>query len=120
VGVKVKFWKETWWIFINHEGRRAAKKIGDKSTALRIAQAIRGRIAEGDLELRHDSEQHLTLRSYVTSWLSTVKTTLKASSIRFYEGHLAQHILPALGERAVSRFAVAIAATWSLRAGRKA
>ena len=42
MGVKVRYWKGAWWVFVNHNGRRKAKRIGDRETATRIAQAIRG------------------------------------------------------------------------------
>ena len=41
MGVKVKFHKGCWWVFITHRGRRRAKKIGDKETALLIAKRAR-------------------------------------------------------------------------------
>ena len=41
MGVKVRFYRGAWWIFINHHGRRRSKKIGDQQTALRIAKELR-------------------------------------------------------------------------------
>jgi len=32
-------------VFINHEGKRQAKRIGDLETALAVAKAIRARLA---------------------------------------------------------------------------
>jgi hypothetical protein len=82
--------------------RRTAKtkRIGDRETALRVAQGIRERLARTDLQLT-PSETTPTLRTYVNNWLKTAKVTLKASTVDFYNGHLALHILPALGSRQV-------------------
>ena len=33
-----------WWIFINHDGERQAKKIGDKAAAEVVAKEIRERL----------------------------------------------------------------------------
>lgn len=44
MGVKVKFHKGAWWIFINHHGRRA-RMIGDRDTANAVARRIRERLA---------------------------------------------------------------------------
>ena len=37
MGVKVKHWKGAYWVFINHRGRRKAKRVGegDKAVAAR-------------------------------------------------------------------------------------
>ena len=51
MGVKAKFWKGAWWVFINHQDRRKAKRVGDRETALKVAQAVRERIARGEFSL---------------------------------------------------------------------
>ena len=101
MGVRVKFWKGAWWLFINHNGRRKAKRVGDKETALKVAQTIRERLARGDLNLGAD-DQAQTFRVFAADWLKTAKGNLKASTLRFYEGNLKQHIYPAVGDDVVS------------------
>jgi integrase len=76
------------------------KADGDRETATRIAQAIRGKLARRELNLGDGADGEI-LRSYAATWLQHAKLTLKASTITFYDGHLAQHILPALGNRKV-------------------
>ena len=100
MGVKIRYWKGAWWVFVNHNGRRKAKRIGDRETATRIAQAIREKLARRELNLG-DGTDGETVRSYAATWLQHAKLTLKASTVTFYDGHLAQHILPALGNRKV-------------------
>jgi len=100
MGVKVRYWKGAWWVFVNHNGRRKAKQIGDRETATRIAQAIREKLARRELNLGDGADGEV-LRSYAATWLQHAKLTLKASTVTFYHGHLAQHILPALGNRKV-------------------
>ena len=40
-----------WWVFLNHDGRRKSKLIGDKGTAQQVAKELKRRIAEGDFNL---------------------------------------------------------------------
>jgi integrase len=101
MGVRVRFWKGAWWVFVSHQGRRKAKRIGDKATALRVARAIRERIARGDLQLGGSNEE--TLESYGCAWLKGLTGNLKASTIRFYAEHLRRHIVPALGQRRIGQ-----------------
>ena len=100
MGVTVKFHKGAWWIFINHRGRRRAKKIGDRATALQVARKIRQRFAEGDLGVLA-TESGPALETYATSWLDDGEAGRKASTHRFYAFNLRLHILPALGDKAV-------------------
>ena len=101
MGVKVRFWKGAWWVFVNAAGRRKAKRIGDRETALRVAQAIREKLARGELNLPA-AQDGQTLRTYAAAWLKTATGTLKASTVTFYDGALDTHVLPALGARQVA------------------
>src|SRR5688572_17337137 len=102
MGVKVRFYRGAWWIFINHHGRRRSKKIGDQQTALRIAKELRDRLGRGDLHLPDSDGADVTFQRYSEDWLIQARLNLKASTVGFYEGHLEQHIVPALGSRLVS------------------
>ena len=101
MGVRVRFNRDAWWVFINHNGRRKSKRVGDdRAAAEAIARGLRARLARADFQLPTSDAQHL--RSYAESWLTTAQTNLKASTVSFYKGHLDRHILPALGDRLVS------------------
>jgi integrase len=100
MGVKIRFWKEAWWVFINHAGKRKSKRIGDKASATRVAQAIRERIAKGDLQLEQTNPE--TLAVYADAWQTGLSKALKASTLRFYGDNLRRYILPALGSRPIS------------------
>ena len=102
MGVKLKFFREAWWIFIDHHGKRRAKKVGDHQSALRIAKELRERLGLVDFGLPLLAAEPVTLQRYSQTWLEQARLNLKASTVRFYEGHLDQHVVPALGPRAVS------------------
>lgn len=99
MGVKVKYFRGDWWLFIDHRGRRKAKKIGDKETALAVARKVRERLTSGDLSLfGSDSE---TFEKYAAAWLKTGEGSRKASTHRFYSYNLELHINPVIGSRAI-------------------
>ena len=101
MGVKVRFYRGAWWVFINHRGCRKAKRIGDRDTARRVGQAIRERLALGDLNL-DVSGAGSRLQPYAERWLENATVSLKASTVAFYRGNLTLHVFPALGTRLVS------------------
>ena len=89
----------------NHDGRRRAKKIGDRDAAKRVARQIREHLAAGDLHLTADAPAE-TLDAYARAWLESLSGNLKASTIKFYGDNLKLHVLPLLGTQpldAVSR-----------------
>lgn len=101
MGVKVKFHKRSWWVFIDHGGRRRAKKIGDRDTAHAVARRIRERLALGDLSLL-TSEPAESFEKYATRWLENGQGNRKASTHRFYAFNLTLHVVPVLGPRPIS------------------
>ena len=102
MGVKVRFSRGAWWVVTHHGGRRKKKRVGDRETALRVAQCVRERLARGDFNLSPVSAASPTFRAYAETWLTQAKTTLKASTIAFYEATLERYVWPALGPRLVS------------------
>jgi integrase len=105
MGVRIKFGKGAWWIFINRDGRRRGKKIGGKQTAQRVAQRTREQLAAGVFKLPPTASEE-TLETYAKAWLEGLTGNLKASTIRFYASSLARYVLLLLGRRpltAVSR-----------------
>jgi len=100
MAVKVQHWKGAWWVIIHHAGRRKTKRIGDKETALRVAEAIRERLAFNDLQLA-PREATPTLRTYAEKWLETADVTLKASTVAFCRANLERYVLPTLASRQV-------------------
>jgi integrase len=102
MGVKVKERPEgsgIWWIFINHDGKRKAKKIGkDKRTAMEAARKIEAKLTLGDMGLGQDETKVMIFSDYAKSWIVvTVPATCKESSLRDYQGLLKNHILPVFG-----------------------
>jgi integrase len=109
MGVKVKHWKGAYWLFINHNGRRKARRVGAGRAGQRAADAaaikIQARLAEGDTGPLEDSTSAppTTFRSYAKSWVEThAQQACKFSTARVYRTNLNRHILPVLGDRPVA------------------
>jgi integrase len=100
VGVRVKFYRGAWWVFVAFRNRRRSKKVGDRQTANRLAQRIRERLAAGDLQLK-PAQQDETFEVYARGWLVGLTGNLKASTIKFYTDNLQRHVLPTLGPRLI-------------------
>ena len=104
MGVTVRFYRGAWWLFINHQGRRKSKKVGDRATAERIAREVRERLARADLLLAAPPASE-SFRTYSDAWLTAAAAGLKASTLRFYRDNLENHVWPALGSVPISRLA---------------
>jgi integrase len=101
MGVRVRFHKGAWWVFVAYRNRRRSKRVGDRQSANRIAQKIRERLVAGDFQIRASSPPQ-TLEIYAHAWLANLQGNLKASTVRFYTENLERHILPILGTHGVN------------------
>jgi len=115
MGVKVREKKKdsgVWWIFIDHQGRRRAKKIGrDKKVAENIAKKVEAKLVLGDMRLEGNKAVTVaTFEEYANTWKTlTVPATCKPSTTSDYKGILKNHVLPVFGKSMVneiSRFMV--------------
>jgi integrase len=111
MGVKVREKPKNsgiWWIFIDHQGRRKAKKIGrDKRVALEVAKKIEARLVLGDMKLISDNSiqksEASTFEEYAATWIKvTVPATCKPSTLKDYEIILNKHVLPEIGKKPVN------------------
>jgi integrase len=95
-----------WWIFIDHQNRRKAKKIGkDRKLAEQVAKKVEARLTLGDMGLLEDEEEKdvPTFKSYADTWIDvTVPATCKPSTAKDYRHFLNNHVLPVLGKMPVT------------------
>lgn len=95
-----------WWIFINHNHVRKAKKIGnDKRLALEVAKKLEARLILGDVNLEQTEIPMVsTFKEYAMRWLDiTIPATCKSSTSEDYKGLLKNHILSIFGAFSVNR-----------------
>ncbi len=92
-----------WWIFINHQGKRKAKKIGkDKRLARDVAKKIQAKLTLGDFDLEQANKKCPTFKEYAEMWLS-LPHERKESTQHIYKGQLQNHIYPHIGTMRVDR-----------------
>ena len=108
MGVKVREkpnGSKIWWIFIDHQGRRKAKKIGkDRRVAEAVAKKIEARLILGELHLSENLEnQAPSFEEYATTWMTfNVPAICKPSTEKDYRSILDNHVLPAFGKKPVT------------------
>ena len=100
MGVRVKFYRGAWWVFVAFRNRRRSKKVEivRRPTASRSGFANVWR--RGSSNCQHLNKQE-TLEQYARQWLLGLTGTLKASTIKFYTDNLGHHVLPILGPRLI-------------------
>jgi integrase len=92
-----------WWIFIDHQGKRKAKKVGDKRTAVAAAKKIEAKLVLGDVGLMEEKEIPPAFSNYAAIWISsTVPATCKPSTLSDYQSILKHHVLPVFGNTPVT------------------
>ncbi len=97
MGVQVREKDGNWWVFINHQGKRKAKRIGDRKTAVEVAKRLRAAIASKTFNLTSEGP---TLQEQAEKWLATyARVHCEPSTVQNYELALRKHVLPALGHK---------------------
>ena len=91
-----------WYVYINHRGRRKAKRIGaDKSLAKRVARNIEAQILLGDLDIETFNHKSPTFKAYAEMWL-LLPNERSPRTNQTYSQQLRKHALPHLGNREIS------------------
>ena len=93
MAVRVKQHKGAWWIFINHKGKRKAKKVGSsKRAADEVAGKIEAKLKLGDFSLL-DEKTHRPFDTYYRNWLETyVKAHCKERTYDLYADAFRVHL----------------------------
>ncbi len=102
MGVKLRERKPgEWWLFIDHKGKRKAKKIGSREAAEAAKAQLEEALGKKDLRLRTKAEI-VTVRQYAEQWMKGhVAKNLKPETIRDYRDTLDRFILPEFGACAI-------------------
>jgi len=89
-----------YWVFINHQGKRKAKKIGaDQRFANDVAAKIEAKLILGDVGFIESSKKKLpTFQEYATYWLEGyIKPLRRVTTHERYGDMLKRHVYPTLG-----------------------
>jgi integrase len=100
MGVKVKEWKGAWWVFINHQGRRRAKRCASKKAANAIADKIDAALKLGQSDVLGPGPARVpTFAEYADVWLRALETAkIRLSSAEQYRTRLRVRIPPLIGD----------------------
>jgi integrase len=97
MGVKVKQREGSWWVFVDHAGKRKAKKVGaDEEVARGVAREIERKIALNEWDMTPKKPLAPTFKVQAELWFK-LPHDQKESSLYRYKGILEKHIYPAIG-----------------------
>lgn len=91
-----------WWVFVNHNGVRRSKKIGDRKAAEAVASRIREEIGNGAFNVgRKDAPTFVEL---VERWIAFKENAGCAQgTIDAYRIQIDHHLVPVFGERRIDQ-----------------
>jgi integrase len=106
MGVKVREKPKgsgVWWIFIEHQTKRKAKKIGkDKRLAREVAKKIEAKLILGELSLEKSDRPCPTFKEYAEHWLA-LPHDFKDVTRDEYEHKLKLHAFPVIGKLSLNQ-----------------
>ena len=109
MGVKVRFRKGVWWVIVDHNRVRKAKRIGSKAAAELVAAKVQIALAEGrapfpapEAPSPDQLAKPITFKEATDKWLATYSALagLRQSTIEGYKGVLRLQVYPRLGAKA--------------------
>jgi len=110
-----------YWFFIDHRGKRKAKKFGtDKQAALIAAKKIQAKLTLGEMDLDNEKKRSPTFGEYAKTWIEvTVPATCKEISVADYRGLLNNHILPVFEKTPVTEITRLMVKEFLMKKARK-
>lgn len=101
-GITVRQRDGAWWVFVNHQGTRRAKRAGTKKDALRVARNAEKAILAG--AFRVEPPRAPLFRDYAKTCLQQHHRVngIKDSTAEEYDKALRLYLLPAFGDRSLS------------------
>ena len=104
MGVKVKERNGAWWVFVNHQKQRKAKRVGvgeaGKRAAKEVARQIQARLALGQTVFTEPETkpQVVTVETYLRSWLNDYAlVNCKPSTYAEYAWSIDNVLVPEFG-----------------------
>ncbi|MBI4574263.1 MAG: site-specific integrase [candidate division NC10 bacterium] len=105
MGVRIRERDGAWWLFINHQGKRKAKRIGagetGKKAAKEAAAKIQAKLALGDVGILEPSEKSApapTFKEIAEQWERVTAPDWKRGTLITYADVLRSRLLPVFGK----------------------
>ena len=118
MGVRVRERDGAWWVFINHQGKRKAKRIGEgdpgKRAAKEAAAKIQAKLALGDVGIleTHRKQAVPTFGEVAKEWERVTAPDWKPSTAITYGNILRNRLLPVLGNLPITDLTAARVEAW--------
>jgi integrase len=101
MAVKIRERDGKWWIYIDHNNKRKAKKVGTKEAAEKLQKQIEARLIMGDLGLMAPKAKAAppepTFAEYQKTWLQQAPAHCKDSTVAYYKDYQDRYIVPRFG-----------------------
>jgi integrase len=100
MGVKVRERNGAWWVYVDHKGRRRAKRCASKKAAQIAADKIDAALRLGQVSVLDDDKpaRIVTFKDYAGHWMETVGAVrLRPGTAEQYQVRLRLRLLPTLG-----------------------
>jgi integrase len=96
MAVKVKYHRGAYWLFINHKGKRKAKRIGKSEKAAKeVAGKIEAKLKLGDFSLLEEEKPQRPFGPAFRAWLDLyARVHCKPSTVAGYEAAFRLYLAP--------------------------
>jgi integrase len=88
-----------WWVFIDYQGKRKAKKIGSEEAAHTVAKKIEAKLTLGEFNIEKQKPPCPAFKQYANQWLGFIKVMRQGTTHERYESILRLHINPTIGKK---------------------
>ena len=109
-GRSLKGVKEDWWLFIDHAGRKKAKKMKSKEAAEDVAKKTEAKLTLGEFKIEVPEEpvrKIPTFKEYAEKWIKAyVDDNLSWSTQNNFRNLLNKHIYPVIASPKSSEYRV--------------
>jgi integrase len=119
MGVRIREKDGAWWVYVNHRGKRKAKRVGvgtaGKKAAQQAAVQIEARLALGDvgiLEQPKTIPQAPSFETVAWEWEKVTSPSWKRGTVITYDGALRHRLLPVFGALRVSEITESLIEHW--------
>ena len=108
MAVKIRERNGAWWLFIDHQGRRKAKRVGvgkaGKKAAELAAIKLEARLAEGDTTILEEQTASPTFDAFAREWLERypLLQAVRPNTMDNHRSFVTHHLIPHFGATTVA------------------
>ena len=122
MGVTVREKDGAWWIFVNHQGKRKARRVGagdaGRNAARKAAEKIQAKLVLGDLSIlepKPATKNVPTFRDVAANWEMVKYPDLKRGTRIDYASMIRKHFHPAFGDLPITEVTGDCVEAWWVR-----